>query len=120
MRDFLLTKAPFPPQVKTAIAVYFFMKAVYEIVHEVQTKRNTKINELESKHPEWKRWEVEDEANKSVNGWLIQAIGGAAVKAVLGKTMGELNLNGIEQSALNTAWNRFVQEAKAGRWERRT
>ena len=123
LAELLLTKAPFPPQVKTAIAVYFFMKAVYEIVEEVCEKRETRLKEIKAQNPDWEQWEpwkLEEKANESLDEWVIQAVGEKAIGGMLGHVTKVFNLNGIEQSALNTAWNMFVQEAKTGRWERRT
>lgn len=123
MAEFLLTKAPFPPHIKTAIAVGFFMKAVYDIVEEVCKKREARINEIKAQNPDWeqwKPWELEEKANESLDAWVIQAVGEKAIGEMLRETTKAFELNGVAQTALSMAWNRFVAEAKAGRWERRT
>ena len=99
------------------------MKAVYDIVEEVCEKRETRLKEIKAQNPDWEQWEpwkLEEKANESLDEWVIQAVGEKAIGGMLGHVTKAFNLNGIEQSALNAAWNRFVQEAKAGRWERRT
>ena len=121
--EFLLTKAPFPPYVKAAIAVGFFMKAVYDIVEEVRKKREHRINEIKAQNPGWEQWEPwkpEEKANESLDAWVIQAVGEKAIGAMLGETTEKFKLDDVAQAALSAAWNRFVAEAKAGRWERRT
>lgn len=123
LAEFLLTKAPFPPYVKTAIAVGFFMKAVYDIVKEVCQKREARIKEIKAQNPDWEQWnpwELEEKANESLDAWVIQAVGEKAIGEMLENTVKEFALNKVAQTALNVAWNRFVAEAKAGRWERRT
>ena len=61
---------------------------------------------------------MEEKANESLDEWVIQAVGEKAIGAMLGYVTKAFNLNDIEQTALNTAWKTFVQEAETGRWVR--
>ena len=99
------------------------MKAVYDIVKEVCQKREARIKEIKAQNPDWEQWnpwELEEKANESLDAWVIQAVGEKAIGEMLENTVKEFALNKVAQTALNVAWNRFVAEAKAGRWERRT
>ena len=117
--EILLKKAPLPPNVQLAIAVGFFMINVCQVATRVQKRRTDEIARLQKEEnykPEVAIWE----ANGKVNGWLAEEIGEVMIKEALDTVLQGLPLelrDGVK-AALITAWGKFVDEAKSGKWER--
>ncbi len=118
--EVLLKKAPLPPNVQLAIAVGFFMINVCKVANAVQKRRADEIDRLQKEEnykPDAAIWEAEGK----VNGWLLEEIGEVMIEDALDTVLAEvpIALRAEVRTALVAAWNRFVENAKAGKWERK-
>ena len=119
---------PFPPYIKVAITVGFLAKKVYEVAKEVEDKRTALLNSLDGKVSEQEAQAIADD---KVKDWLSEEIGKVVIEEGLDAVLDSLpmdtrskrELSGVflreaRKTAIIQAWNRFVQEAETGRWER--
>lgn len=79
---------------------------------EVKTKRDTMIKNLIAGGMEPKQ--AEAEANKQVDGWLLEEIGKIAIGMVVGTTMNQIGLTPYQQSTIVAAWDAFVDKVESG------
>lgn len=110
--NFLVSKAPVPPNVKVAITAGLFLIGVCKALKEVKEKRDTMIKNLTAggMSPQL----AEAEANKMVDGWLLEEVGKIVIETAIGTTMNQIGLKPYQQSTIVAAWGAFVDKVESG------
>lgn len=128
--DFLVRKAPMPPNVRLVIEVACFMMMVCEVANEVQKKRKEMIDDLTTGETPISIAEAEAEADKNTHKWLLEEIEKVVIDTVVGNVLNRLPWETYSRkysneytkeatiSAIKALWDAFVTAAEADVWVR--